>query len=153
MGMFDAIDIAASGLSAERLRMDVTAENLANAQTTRGPNGGPYQRKSVVLQTARPDGFATQLAQASEGGVPGAPAAQAPGGVQAVGIVTDAAPPRRVYDPGHPDADAQGYIALPNVNPVTEMVDLISSQRAYEANVTALQTAKQMFSKTFEILR
>jgi flagellar basal-body rod protein FlgC len=153
MGMFDAIDVSASGLSAERLRMDVTAENLANAQTTRGPNGGPYQRKSVVLQSAQPDGFATQLASAVGGNMPGAPAAQTPGGVQAAGIVTDTAPAKRVYDPGHPDADAQGYVSMPNVNPVTEMVDLISASRAYEANVTAMQTAKSMFSKTFELLR
>ncbi len=152
MSLFGALDISASGLSAERMRMDVTAENLANAQTTRGPHGGPYQRKEVVLQTAQPDGFRTQLAAAT-GSISQAGAAQTPGGVQAAGIVTDAAPPRRVYDPGHPDADAQGYVQLPNVDPVTEMVDLISASRAYEANVTAMQTAKAMFAKTLEILR
>jgi flagellar basal-body rod protein FlgC len=152
MGLFDAIDISGSGLSAERLRMDVTAENLANAQTTRGPNGGPYQRKQVVLQTARPDGFRTQLAGAM-GSLPGTPAAQTPGGVQAAGIVADTTQPRMVYDPGHPDANAQGYVAMPNVNPVTEMVDLIAASRAYEANVTAMQTAKSLFSKTFDLLR
>jgi flagellar basal-body rod protein FlgC len=149
MGLFDAIDISGSGLSAERLRMDVTAENLANAQTTRGPNGGPYQRKSVVLQTAQPNGFASQLAAAT-GSVQGG---QTPGGVQAAAIVTDTAPPKQVYDPGHPDANAQGYVLMPNVNPVTEMVDLIASSRSYEANVTALQTAKSLFSKTFDLLR
>src|SRR3954451_3714103 len=155
MGLFDAIDISASGLSAERLRMDVTAENLANAQTTRGPNGGPYQRREVVLQTAQPNGFATQLARATTGipGMPGTGSGQPPGGVQAAGIVADATPPRQVYDPGHPDANAQGYVLMPNVNPVTEMVDLIASSRSYEANVTALQTAKSMFSKTFDLLR
>ena len=152
MGMFDAIDIAASGLSAERLRMDVTAENLANAQTTRGPNGGPYQRKEVVLQTAQPNGFATQLAAAT-GSMQGAGGNPAPGGVQVTGIVEDGSQPRMVYDPSHPDANAQGYVAMPNVNPVTEMVDLISSSRTYEANVTAMQTAKSMFSKTFDLLR
>jgi flagellar basal-body rod protein FlgC len=152
MGLFDAIDISASGLSAERLRMDVTAENLANAQTTRGANGGPYQRRQVVLQTAQPNGFATQLARAT-GGMPGTGASQTPGGVQVAGIVADTAAPRQVYDPGHPDANAQGYVLLPNVNPVTEMVDLIASSRSYEANVTALQTAKSMFSKTFDLLR
>jgi flagellar basal-body rod protein FlgC len=153
MGLFDAIDISGSGLSAERLRMDVTAENLANAQTTRGPNGGPYQRKEVVLQTAQPDGFRTQLAGAMDGVATGMGAAQTPGGVQAAGIVTDATAPRLVYDPGHPDANAQGYVAMPNVNPVTEMVDLIASSRAYEANVTAMQTAKSMFNRTFDLLR
>jgi flagellar basal-body rod protein FlgC len=152
MGLFDAIDISGSGLSAERLRMDVTAENLANAQTTRGPNGGPYQRKQVVLQTTQPNGFATQLAAAS-GSMAGAGGNSAPGGVQAVGIVTDTTPPRQVYDPGHPDANAQGYVLMPNVNPVTEMTDLIASSRSYEANVTAMQTSKSMFSKTFDLLR
>jgi flagellar basal-body rod protein FlgC len=152
MGLFDAIDISASGLSAERLRMDVTAENLANAQTTRGPNGGPYQRKEVVLQTAQPNGFATQLAAAT-GGMPGTSFGQPAGGVKVAGIVADATPARQVYDPGHPDANAQGYVLMPNVNPVTEMVDLIASSRSYEANVTAMQTAKSLFSKTFDLLR
>jgi flagellar basal-body rod protein FlgC len=152
MGFFDAIDISASGLSAERLRMDVTAENLANAQTTRGPNGGPYQRKEVVLQTAQPNGFATQLAAATSGTL-GVGAGQPGGGVQVAGIVADATPARQVYDPGHPDANAQGYVLMPNVNPVTEMVDLIASSRSYEANVTAMQTAKSMFTKTFDLLR
>ena len=153
MGLFDAIDISASGLSAERLRMDVTAENLANAQTTRGPNGGPYQRKQVVLQSAQPDGFRTQLTSAMGGSAPGMGATQTPGGVQAAAIVTDPTAPRQVYDPGHPDANAQGYVQMPNVTPVTEMVDLIASSRSYEANVTAMQTAKSMFTKTFDILR
>lgn len=139
MGLFDAIDISGSGLSAERLRMDVTAENLANANTTRGPDGAPYRRKSVVLEQRGGDGFGAALAQAR--------------GVQVSGIVDDPAPPRRVYDPGHPDADGDGYVAMPNVNPVTEMVDLITSSRAYEANVTAMQTAKTIFSKTLEVLR
>jgi flagellar basal-body rod protein FlgC len=152
MGIFDAIDISGSGLSAERLRMDVTAENLANAQTTRGPNGGPYQRKEVVLAPAQPDGFATALAGAM-GAVPGAPSTQPAGGVTVSQIVTDQTAPRMVYDPGHPDANAQGYVAMPNVNPVTEMVDLISASRSYEANATAMQTAKQMFTKTFDLLR
>ena len=152
MSFFGALDISASGLSAERLRMDVTAENLANAQTTRGPNGGPYRRKEVVLQTAQPDGFQTALAGAV-GSVPGAGASQQAGGVQVAGIAQDPAAPRMIYDPGHPDANAQGYVAMPNVNPVTEMVDLISASRAYEANVTAMQTAKAMFTKTFDILR
>jgi flagellar basal-body rod protein FlgC len=138
MGLFDGIDVSGSGLSAERLRMDVTAENLANAQTTRGPDGGPYRRKTVVLQQAD-GGFGAQLARAR--------------GVEVAGIVEDPGPDRLVHDPGHPDADADGYVHMPNVNPVTEMVDLISSSRAYEANVTAMQTAKQIFNKTLDILR
>jgi flagellar basal-body rod protein FlgC len=153
MSFFGALDISASGLTASRVRMDVVAENLANAQTTRGPNGGPYRRKEVVLQTAGGgDGFQTALASAA-GNMPGAGSSQQPGGVQVTGIVTDNSRPRMVYDPSHPDANAQGYVAMPNVNPVTEMVDLISSSRTYEANVTAMQTAKSMFSKTFDLLR
>jgi flagellar basal-body rod protein FlgC len=152
MSFFGALDISASGLSAERMRMDVTAENLANAETTRGANGQPYRRKEVVLQTAGQNGFSSALASAV-GSVPGAPSSQQAGGVQVSGIVEDQAAPRMVYDPGHPDANAQGYVAMPNVNPVTEMVDLISASRAYEANVTAMQTAKSMFAKTFDLLR
>ena len=147
MGLFDAVDIAGSGLSAERLRMDVTAENLANAQTTRGANGGAYRRKEVVLQQVEGSaGFRTALAGAMGGG-------NRPGGVQAAGIVEDTSPLKQVYDPGHPDANPQGYVEMPNVNPVTEMVDLISASRAYEANVTAMQTAKTMFAKTLDLLR
>jgi flagellar basal-body rod protein FlgC len=152
MSFFGALDISASGLTASRMRMDVVAENLANAQTTRGPNGGPYRRKEVVLQTAGGDGFQSAL-QSAAGTVPGMGSSQQSGGVQVSGIVTDNSAPRMVYDPSHPDANAQGYVAMPNVNPVTEMVDLISSSRTYEANVTAMQTAKSMFSKTFDLLR
>lgn len=150
MALFDAIDIAGSGLSAERLRMDVTAGNLANAQTTQGADGQPFKRREVVLQEAGTTSFDSMLSGAMAGT---ASTQAAPGGVQVAGVVEDQDPPRRVYDPGHPDADAQGYVSMPNVNPVTEMVDLISSSRAYEANVTAMQSAKTMFTKTLELLR
>jgi flagellar basal-body rod protein FlgC len=129
MGLYDALNISGTGLSAERLRMDVTAENLANAQTP------GFRRKQVVVQEA----FDQSLGKAM--------------GVEAVGIAQDQAPNRRVYNPTSPDADAQGYVSMPNVNPVTEMVDLISASRGYEANVTAMQTAKQMYTKTLDILR
>lgn len=146
MGLFDAIDASASGLTAERMRMDVVSENLANAQTTRGVDGQPYRRKTVVLQEAdtSQNGFAAALGNAM---------GRRANGVQVVGIAEDAAPGRRVYDPGHPDADRDGYVTMPNVNSVTEMVDLITASRAYEANVTAMQTAKNMFTKTLDILR
>jgi flagellar basal-body rod protein FlgC len=147
MGLFDAIDAAGSGLAAERLRMDVTSENLANAQTTRGVDGQPYRRKEVVLQEA------DSSARGAFAGVLGAAMNGGGNGVQVAGIVQDQTPLRRVYDPGHPDADTNGYVTLPNVNSVTEMVDLISSSRAYEADVTALQTAKTMFTRTLDILR
>jgi flagellar basal-body rod protein FlgC len=149
MGMFDSLNVSATGLTAERLRMDVTAENLANAQTTRGADGQPYKRKEVVLGQAGSGGFGSQLAVAMGGSSSGS----APGGVEVQAITEDASPGKLVYDPGHPDANADGYVQMPNVDTVTEMVDLISSSRAYEANVTAMQSAKQMFSKTLDILR
>ena len=151
MGLFDSLEISATGLTAERLRMDVTAENLANAQSTRGTDGGPYRRKEVVLQQAasgRDFGSELRVAMGGAGS-----AGQTPGGVQVAAVTDDASASRMVYDPGHPDADGQGYVAMPNVDSVTEMVDLISSSRAYEANVTAMQSSKQMFSKTLDLLR
>ena len=148
MSLFGSLDISASALSAERLSMDVTAENLANAQSTRTANGGPYRRKEVVLESTGDGGFAGALASARGGSGSGPD-----GGVRVSGIVEDQTPNRLVYDPGHPDANAQGYVSMPNVNPVTEMVDLISASRSYEANVTAMQTSKQMFTKTLDILR
>jgi len=152
MGLFDSLEISATGLTAERLRMDVTAENLANAQTTRGADGGPYRRKEVILQQAAGGtDFGAQLRSAMVGG--GGRAGAAPGGVEVAAIAADPNPPKMVYDPGHPDANAQGYVAMPNVDSVTEMVDLISSSRAYEANVTAMQASKQMFTKTLDLLR
>jgi flagellar basal-body rod protein FlgC len=154
MGLFDAIDASGSGLSAERLRMDVTSENLANAQTTKGADGQPYRRKEVVLQQAgetasnQPSSFSSMLAS-----MQGAGGAKSVNGVRVSGIVEDSSALKRLYDPGHPDADKDGYVTMPNVNTVTEMTDLISSSRAYEANVTAMQTAKTMFSKTLDLLR
>jgi flagellar basal-body rod protein FlgC len=150
MSFFDSLDVAASGLTAERLRMDVTAENLANAQTTRGANGQPYQRQEVVLQQA--GGFGATLAGAMGVSTPGSTSA-APSGVQVAGIVSDPTPDRPVYDPTNPDANAQGYVRMPNVNTVTEMVDLIDESRSYEADVTAMQTAKTMYTKTLDLLK
>jgi flagellar basal-body rod protein FlgC len=158
MGLFDAIEIAGSGLSAERVRMDVTSENLANAQTTKAANGQPYQRQEVELQqTGTPSSnFEATLSEALG---PGASASGAglthppAGGVQVAGIVADKTPDQEVYDPGNPEADAQGYVKMPNVNTVTEMVDLISESRSYQSDVTAMQTAKSMFTATLGILK
>ena len=148
--MFDALNVSATGLTAERLRMDVTAENLANAQTTRGADGQPYRRKEVVLSEVQQGGFGAQLAKAVGAG---SASGSQPGGVEVSGITQDQTPGKLVYDPGHPDADAKGYVRMPNVDTVAEMVDLISASRAYEANVTAMNAAKQMFSKTLDLLR
>ncbi len=160
MGLFDAIEIAGSGLSAERVRMDVTSENLANAQTTKAANGQPYQRQEVELQqTGSPStNFEATLSEALGSGA-GAGASEAglthppAGGVQVAGIVADKTPDQQVYDPGNPEADAQGYVKMPNVNTVTEMVDLISESRSYQSDVTAMQTAKSMFTATLGILK
>jgi flagellar basal-body rod protein FlgC len=148
VGLFDSLNISGSALSAERLRMDVTAENLANANTTRGPDGQAYRRKVVVLQqqAGGPSAFGNTLAAEMRRG-------DRPAGVQVAAIAEDTTPNRRVYDPGHPDADQQGYVSMPNVDSVAEMVDLISASRAYEANVTAMQAAKTLFNKTLELLR
>ena len=128
--------------------MDVTAENLANAQTTRGADGQP-----VPPQGGRPPAERGGSFGAARAGRRHAAAARRPAASRSPRIVEDTTPNRRVYDPGHPDADEQGYVEMPNVDPVTEMVDLITASRAYEANVTAMQAAKQMFTKTLDLLR
>jgi flagellar basal-body rod protein FlgC len=147
VSLFGGLEISASALTAQRLRMDVTAENLANAQTTKGADGQPYRRKEVVLQEIPQGGFGAQLSAAM-----GVGSARA-GGVEVAGIVQDQTAGKMIYDPSNPDANAQGYVQMPNVDTVTEMTDLIDSSRAYEANVTAMQASKQMFSKTLDLLR
>jgi flagellar basal-body rod protein FlgC len=149
MSMFGGMEISASALTAQRLRMNVTAENLANAETTKTADGAPYRRKEVTLQAVDKGGFGSQLSAAMGAGSSGV----VPGGVQATAITEDQTNGKLVYDPSHPDADEQGYVRMPNVDTVTEMVDLIDAQRAYEANVTAMSASKQMFAKTLEILR
>ena len=163
MGLFDAIDIAGTGLTAERVRMDVTSENLANAQTTRTAAGGPYRRQEVILQQAAgAGGFSSALEGAMEGSAATAGTAQpaptatgeaGPGGVEVAGIVNDTTPDKVVYDPSNPEADAKGYVRMPNVDAVTEMTDLIAESRSYEANVTAMQTSKSMFNATLGLLK
>ena len=149
MGMFDSMQVSASGLSAERLRMDVIAQNLANVNTTRGADGNPYRRREVVFQAIDPGATG---AASGVGGV-GTDGAAPAGGVEAVGIQEDPSPLRAVYDPSHPDADQNGYVYLPNINPVTEMIDMMTATRAYEANVTAMNAAKNMAMKALDILR
>ncbi|MBI4277481.1 MAG: flagellar basal body rod protein FlgC [Armatimonadetes bacterium] len=144
MSFFRTIQVSASALTAERMRMDVIASNLANANTTRTADGSPYRRRVVLFAP-----LVNQMTASVEGAVAGG----GPGGVVVTGIAEDPTPPRRVYQPGHPDADAQGYVMLPAINPVTEMVDLMASSRAYEANVTALNVAKQLVLKALEIGR
>jgi flagellar basal-body rod protein FlgC len=140
-GGFGAIEISAAGLAAQRARMDIIAENLAHSDTTRTIEGGPYRRKLVVFAAEPTGSFAAALA-----GVP----LQT---VRVAGIVESPEPPRLVHHPWHPDADGNGYVAFPNINPMLEMMDLLAATRAYEANVTAIQTTKSMASKALEIGR
>ena len=148
---FSALETSASALTAERLRMDVISNNIANANTTRTPEGGPYRRQMVVLGS-RPS-FSSALQEASGAAAAADPSNQVGRGVRVVQIVQDQRPFKLKYDPTHPDADANGYVQLPNVETVTEMVDLISASRAYEANVTALNAFKQMVTTALQIGR
>ncbi len=142
MGLFDSFSISASGLSAERLRLDIIANNLANMNTTRTPGGGPYKRRGAV--------FAERLRLAQESG--GKQLYQG-AGVKVQTITEYSGPPRMVHDPAHPDADASGLVAYPNINLTNEMADMISATRAYEANATVLDAAKGMALKALEIGR
>jgi flagellar basal-body rod protein FlgC len=138
-GVFSAMELAASGLSAERGRMNVIASNLANARTTRGANGQTYQRLDPVF-VARP------LAQGSFD-----PVLKNVKEVVLAGVRPDTSPGQMVYDPGHPDANAQGYVEYPNVNVVTEMVNLMTASRAYEAGVTSIESIKAMARSALKI--
>lgn len=146
MDFFTSMDISASALTAERTRMNLISSNLANANSTRTAEGGPYKRKDAVF-AAEPvvEPFSSVLQKA--GGK------TAPKQVGVVQITEDQTPPRLQYDPTHPDADAKGYVALPNVNVVEEMADMIAATRTYEANVTAAKAAMGMAMKTLELSR
>jgi flagellar basal-body rod protein FlgC len=137
--MFKAMDVSASGLTAQRQRLDVIAENLANVHTTRTPQGGPYQRKSVIIAARPAEDFASLLGS--------------PEKVEVQQVVQTAEGLRPEYNPGHPDADEKGMVLYPNVNPVSEMVHLLLASRAYEANVAVLRTGKSMAQKALEIGR
>jgi flagellar basal-body rod protein FlgC len=138
---FNTLRISASGLSAERLRMDTIASNIANATTTRGENGQPYIRKVAVFQENLDKELNTKTGKMEDNLL----------GVKAVGIENDPSPLRKVYDPTNPDAGSDGYVTMPNVNIMNEMADMISSTRAYEANVNAMNSEKSMFMKALEI--
>jgi flagellar basal-body rod protein FlgC len=141
MDVAATLAISSSALQAQRLRMDVIAANLANAQSTRSPEGGPYKRRDVVLEATPGSSFDDILG------------AKAGGAVRVARVVADEKPPRVVFDPGHPDADARGYVSYPNVNPITEMVDLMAATRAYEANVAAVNATKRVLEAALSIGR
>ncbi|MBI4511783.1 MAG: flagellar basal body rod protein FlgC [Deltaproteobacteria bacterium] len=144
MDFFTAMEVSASGLAAERTRMNVASSNLANVQTTETPEGGPYKKRDVMLSSKVVPG--QKVAGGTAGGF-----AEAVRAVDVQAIVEDATPPRLEYDPDHPSADADGYVAYPNVNIVEEMVDMITASRAYEAGVTALDTAVSMAERALSI--
>ena len=145
MNFIDALSTSASGLSAQRLRMNLISSNLANINTTKTEAGGPYRRKDAVF-AAQPqeDSFGRALSQQLESGV---------NTVRVDSIRTDNRPPIQKYDPENPDADEQGYVDLPNINVVEEMVNMISATRSYEANVTAVKSTKEMANQALEIGR
>ncbi len=145
MGLINSgIDICASGLTAQRLRMDVIANNLANSTTTRTKNGGPYRREIVIFEARSKSQDFKELLQGKMAGSHG---------VRIKEIIADNSPLRQVYEPSHPDANSNGYVAYPNVNVVAEMTDMISASRSYEANITALNSIKRMSTKAIDIGR
>jgi len=140
MNFLRLFEISSSGLYAQRKRLDVIASNLANLETTRTENGGPYRRKMVVMSTKPVEGFDQVLSSRLEG-------------VEIDDIVEDDAPFMKVYDPGHPDADEQGYVLKPNVDLIVEITNMLVAKRNFEANVTAVRSTKQMALKALEIGR
>jgi flagellar basal-body rod protein FlgC len=143
MDIYDALRTSSSGLSAQRMRMNLISANLANVNTTRTPEGGPYRRKEVVFEARSQSPSFHEALQSRQG--------RQPAEVRAVEVFDDPRPPILKYDPGHPDADAQGYVRLPNVNMMEEMVNMISATRSYEANVAVVKASKDMALKALEI--
>ena len=141
MDFFSALEILSSGMRAERIRMNVSSSNLANAKTTRTAEGGPYRRQKVVFEAvnAQPGGFVpSQFENALKR-------------VEVTGVEKDMRAPRRVYDPGHPDADKTGYVSMPNVNMIEEMVTMMTAARTYEANLSAMRTLLNMAQRSLKI--
>lgn len=152
MNLFGVMEVSGSALQAERIRAEVVAANMANAETTRTADGGPYRRQHVVFTSAAPQPtFAGQLLGQS-GGSFAAPG-QEIGGVRVSAVVADGGDPLRRYDPGHPDADKDGYVSYPDINPLTEMVDLMGATRAYGLNSSAVQAEKGMVTASLDILK
>jgi len=145
MNLFGVLDLSSSALAAERQRAEVMASNLANAETTHTPQGGPYQRQLVVFgpEKLRAGSFEVALASVNDLHMRG---------VRVERVVTDQTPPVRRYEPGHPDADSQGYVSFPSINPIEEMVNLMGAARSYQLNVSAVQATKTMIQDAIGIL-
>ena len=142
MSLFSSLSVSASGMAAQRERAALLVENIANAETTRTPEGGPYKRKDAVFSSAS---VASEFASELD--------AQMQTGVTVTGISVDQRSPEKQYMPGHPDADADGYVSVPRMNPAEDMVDLTSANRSYQANVAAMSAVKDMIQKSIDLLR
>lgn len=147
MNLFDSLQISGSALAAERQRSEIVAANMANAETTHTDAGGPFRRREVVFQSSGASSF--RLALANSGNLNG----EVPGSVSISEVVDDPAPPVMRYEPGHPDANKDGYVAYPAINPAMEMVDLMGSVRAYQLNASAVAATKQMIQQSIDILK
>jgi flagellar basal-body rod protein FlgC len=145
MNLFGMLGVSGSALTAERQRAEVVTANMANAETTRTETGGPYQRKLVVFQSDEPSSFPHMLNASFQN--------QQQAGVHVEQVVADPAPPEMRWDPGHPDANADGFVAFPNIDPVREMTDLMSAVRSYQMNSSAVQATKQMIQQAIDLLR
>ncbi|HLX45785.1 MAG TPA: flagellar basal body rod protein FlgC [Bryobacteraceae bacterium] len=145
MSLLSALSVSASGMSAQRARTELLVENLANSDTTRTPEGGPYRRKDAVFTS---DPQATQFSSMFENEMNSGAV-----GVRVADVITDTREPEKRYMPGHPDADKDGYVAVPRMNPAEDMVDLLGASRSYQANVSAISAVKDMIQKSLELFR
>ena len=159
MNLLGLMDVSASALQAQRVRAEVVASNMANAETTRTPDGGPYRRHHVVFSAVEGGSFgASLLGQTAAGsnrfaGGVGKGLAQVPCGVAVTGVIEDQGDPLMRFDPGHPDAGKDGYVSYPDINPLTEMVDLMGASRSYGMNISAVQAEKGMLTSSMELLK
>jgi len=147
MGIFSTLEVSGSALAAERARAEVIAANMANSETTRTAQGGPFRRKVVVFSSAGASTFRLLLAGYNH------LAGRSPGGVRLVQVAEDSAPPIVRYEPGHPDANESGFVAYPNINPIQEMADLMGAVRAYQLNASAVNASKMMLQQSLELLK
>jgi len=143
MSLFSALSVASSGMSAQRARAEVLVENLANADTTRTPEGGPYRRKDVIFASDPANAFSSMFESEMNANT----------GVRVAGVVRDNSAPEMRYMPGHPDADKDGYVAFPKMNPAEDMVDLMGSSRGFEANVAAISAVKDMIARSLDLFK
>ena len=145
MSLFGALSVSASGMAAQRTRAELLTQNLANSETTRTPEGGPYRRQDAIFETqTQTSPFSSVFQNELSSGITG---------VHVSEVVQDSSPPDKRYIPGHPDADANGYVLFPHINPAEDMVDLLSSTRGYEANVAAMGAVKDMIARSIDLLR